>query len=84
MSESRRDLGPMQTVTAVALDTFARWAKYTPMQKLEIVALLQTLANIEAGRETRAEQALARQRVFDPAFGNAGIIANMQREVTDE
>jgi hypothetical protein len=78
MSEPRRerDLGVVKDVTAAALDIYTRIARYTPMQKQEILLICQALVNIEIARDQRAKaelRPLAGDQVF-PSF----------REIADE
>lgn len=72
MSESRRDLGPLQDVMSAALAAYARWGKFAPIQKLEIVSLLQAMVQVETARQSRATAQL----------GNAW--SDLHQPVTDE
>lgn len=53
MSE-RHDFGSLQHVVSMALQTYRRWATLRPIEKAEVLTLLQAIVNIELAREQRS------------------------------
>jgi len=68
MSETRRDLGPLNEVVTAAMNVWVRWLRFSPTERAEIISLLFALNAITLNRqamETRHDLADHRGIIVD-------------------